>query len=72
MFALAVFSAQFPIDIGERGIYTKFRVSKLPVNRGEVAQSVERETENLCVGGSIPSLATPQNPLEFFKSNNLH
>ncbi len=25
---------------------------------GEVAQSVERETENLCVGGSIPSLAT--------------
>ncbi len=26
---------------------------------GEVAQSVERETENLCVGGSIPSLAIP-------------
>jgi hypothetical protein len=29
---------------------------------GEVAQSVERETENLCVGGSIPSLAIPQFP----------
>lgn len=28
---------------------------------GEVAQSVERETENLCVGGSIPSLAIPPN-----------
>jgi hypothetical protein len=26
---------------------------------GEVAQSVERGTENPCVGGSIPSLATP-------------
>lgn len=29
-----------------------------PQQHGEVAQSVERETENLCVGGSIPSLAT--------------
>ncbi len=28
-----------------------------PDQTGEVAQSVERETENLCVGGSIPSLA---------------
>jgi hypothetical protein len=26
---------------------------------GEVAQSVERGTENPCVGGSIPSLAIP-------------
>ncbi len=26
--------------------------------RGRVAQLVERETENLCVGGSTPSLAT--------------
>jgi hypothetical protein len=25
---------------------------------GEVAQSVEQKTENLCVGGSIPSLTT--------------
>ncbi len=31
---------------------------------GEVAQSVERETENLCVGGSIPSLAIPTPPLQ--------
>ena len=32
-----------------------------PQQHGEVAQSVERETENLCVGGSIPSLATFHN-----------
>jgi hypothetical protein len=31
----------------------------IPDKLGEVAQSVERETENLCVGGSIPPLATP-------------
>ncbi len=27
---------------------------------GDVAQSVEQRTENPCVGGSIPSITTPQ------------
>ncbi len=27
-------------------------------NYAEIAQLVERQTENLCVGGSIPSLGT--------------
>ena len=30
---------------------------------GEVAQMVERGTENPCVGGSIPSLATFHSPI---------
>src|SRR5215472_558368 len=33
------------------------RFAKLE-NRGQVAQLVEQRTENPCVGGSIPSLAT--------------
>ena len=35
---------------------------------GEVAQSVEQKTENLCVGGSIPSLTTQgKKPFRFLK-----
>lgn len=30
----------------------------LPPYSGQIAQSVEQKTENLCVGGSIPPLAT--------------
>ncbi len=40
--------------------YVRFRIDIHAF--GEVAQSVERETENLCVGGSIPSLATSTTP----------
>jgi hypothetical protein len=39
-----------------------FEFQSYGASEGEVAQSVERETENLCVGGSIPSLATPFHP----------
>jgi hypothetical protein len=37
------------------------KLNRLPVSRskqGQVAQLVEQRTENPCVGGSIPSLAT--------------
>jgi hypothetical protein len=30
---------------------------------GDVAQLVEQRTENPCVGGSIPSITTPDRPL---------
>ena len=30
---------------------------------GQIAQSVEQRTENPCVGGSIPSLPTSNNPV---------
>lgn len=32
-------------------------INCLTILKGSVAQSVEQETENLCVGGSIPSRA---------------
>jgi hypothetical protein len=35
------------------------------VSKGQVAQSVEQRTENPCVGGSIPPLAT--NKLRSYK-----
>ena len=57
----------FAIDIRllENYTYVRFRAD---VQRdGEVAQSVERETENLCVGGSIPSLATSITLLKYKK-----
>ena len=56
----------FSVDFRGEAHYTSARArSKLSKEtEGEVAQSVERETENLCVGGSIPSLATPLIPPE--------
>ena len=34
----------------------------VPHFSGDVAQLVEQRTENPCVGGSIPSITTPQPP----------
>jgi hypothetical protein len=32
--------------------------NSIPIFDGQIAQSVEQRTENPCVGGSIPPLAT--------------
>ena len=49
----------FPLTLKRSQIILNDRkIKRLVQVLGEVAQSVERETENLCVGGSIPSLAT--------------
>ena len=42
----------------------KKKLLSLPpqIRLGDVAQSVEQRTENPCVGGSIPSITTIENP----------
>jgi hypothetical protein len=59
-FYVALTRGPASVDNRGSGPYTRprFRDPEAPPN-GEVAQLVERGTENPCVGGSIPSLAIP-------------